>query len=101
MNECPFIEYCAILNMKLYFNPVYHMLYLEHCIISINNSNFQIFSKNNFYISLVLKILWKMEHLLLRSKCSIFHGILIKNLTFQRRQKALVRSKGLSSLLFW
>ena len=24
------------------------MLYLEHCIISINNSNFQIFSKKHF-----------------------------------------------------
>ena len=32
------------------------MLYLEHCIIPINNSNIQIFSKNNFYISIVLKI---------------------------------------------
>ena len=25
-----------------------HMLYLEHCIISVNNSNFQIFSKKYF-----------------------------------------------------
>ena len=30
---------------KQIFNPLPHMLYLEHCIISINNSNFQIFSK--------------------------------------------------------
>ena len=36
-----------------------------------------------------------MEHLLLRSKCSIFHNIQ-KNLTFQRRPKALVWSKGLN-----
>ena len=35
-----------------------------------------------------------MEHLLLRSKCSIFHNIL-KNLTFQRRPKVFVWSKGL------
>ena len=28
--------------------PLPHMLYLEHCIISINNSNFQIFSKKYF-----------------------------------------------------
>ena len=41
------------------------------------NSTFQIFSKKIFfYISIVLKILWKMEHLLLMSKCSIFHNIL-------------------------
>ena len=71
------------------------MLYLEHCIISINNSNFQIFFKKYFYMSIVLKILWKMEHLLPRSKSSIFHNIL-GNLTFQRRPKALVWSKGLT-----
>ena len=34
-----------------------------------------------------------MEHLLLKSKCSIFH--ILENLTFQRRPKALVWSKGL------
>ena len=46
----------------------------------INNSNFQnIFQKIFFYISVVLKILWKMEHLLLRSKFSIFHNILKKS----------------------
>ena len=33
--------------------------------------------------------LWKMEHLLLRRKCSIFHNIL-ENLTFQRHPKAPV-----------
>ena len=38
-----------------------------------------------------------MEHLLLRSKCSILHNI-FKNLTFQRRPKALVWSKGLIRL---
>ena len=37
-----------------------------------------------------------MEHMLSRSICSIFHNIL-KNLTFQRRPKVLVWSKGLSS----
>ena len=37
----------------LVLNLLPHMLYLEHCIISINNSNFQIFSKNEFYISSV------------------------------------------------
>ena len=37
----------------------------------------------------------------LRSKCSIFHNIL-KNLSFQRRQRALVCSKGLKgSIIFF
>ena len=36
-----------------------------------------------------------MEHLLLWSKCSIFHNI-FKYMIFQRRQKALQWSKGLS-----
>ena len=35
-------------------------------------------------------------HLLLSSKCSIFHNIL-KNLTFQRHPKVLVWSKGLNN----
>ena len=82
--------------MNIALNPLPHILYLEHCIISINNSNFQIFSQFFFYISIVLKILWKMEHLLLRSKCCIFHNIL-NNLTFQRHPKALVWIKGLSN----
>ena len=45
-----------------------------------------------------MKILWKMEHLLIRSKSSIFHNI-FKSLTFQRCRKALVWSKGLSLYL--
>ena len=89
---CAYVVKYWNLPCWLIFNPLPHMLYLEHCIISINNSN--IFQNNNFYISIVLKILWKMEHLLLRSKCSIFHNI-FKNLTFQRRPKVLVWSKGL------
>ena len=41
---------CKVLNMFLCFvlNPLPHMLYLKHYIISINNSNFQIFSKKYF-----------------------------------------------------
>ena len=35
-----------------------------------------------------------MEHLLLKSKCSIFHNI-FKYMIFQRHQKALLWSKGL------
>ena len=36
-----------------------------------------------------------MEHLLQKSKCSIFHNI-FKYMLFQRRQKALLWSKGLT-----
>ena len=36
-----------------------------------------------------------MEHLLQMSKCSIFHNI-FKYMIFQRRQKALLWSKGLT-----
>ena len=118
----PVVLYILTRLLNLYNRPcnsLPHMLFLEHCIISINNSNFQIFSKKIFYISIVLKILWKMEHLLLlRSKCSIFHNILkilwkmehllllrskcsifhniFKNLKFQRRPKELVWRKGLT-----
>ena len=39
-----------------------------------------------------------MEHLLHWSKCSIFHNI-FKNMIFQRHQKELLWSKGLSQLI--
>ena len=51
--------------------------------------------KVKFWI--LLKILWKMEHLLQKSKCSIFHNIL-KYMIFQRHQKALLWSKVLLSI---
>ena len=38
-----------------------------------------------------------MEHLLQKSKCSIFHNI-FKYMIFQRRQKALLWSKGLNGI---
>ena len=38
-----------------------------------------------------------MEHLLQKSKCSIFHNI-FKYMIFQRRQKELLWSKGLKNL---
>ena len=41
-----------------------------------------------------MKKLWKMEHLLFWSKCSIFHNI-FKYMIFQKLQKALIWSKGL------
>ena len=43
-----------------------------------------------------LKILWKMEHLLQKSKYSIFHNI-FKNMIFQSRQKASSWSKGFNT----
>ena len=39
-------------------------------------------------------MLWKMEHLLQKSKCSIFHNI-FKYMTFQKCQMSLLWSKGL------
>ena len=42
-----------------------------------------------------MKIFWKMEHLLFLSKCSIFHNI-FKSMIFQRHQKALLWSNGLT-----
>ena len=46
------VNLCLLLDTDL-FNLLPHILYLQHCIFSINNSNFQIFSKNNFYISII------------------------------------------------
>ena len=40
----------------------------------------------------------EIEHLLQMSKCSIFHNI-FKYMIFQRRQKALLWSKGLNRKL--
>ena len=45
-------------------------------------------------------MLWKMEHLLQKSKCSIFHNIFkYMYMIFQRRQKALLWSKGLNWII--
>ena len=51
------------------------------------------------WVWLLLKILRKMEHLLQKSKCSIFHYI-FKYMIFQRRQKALLWSKGLFIIVY-
>ena len=76
------------------------MLYLEHCIISINSSNliFKYFQKNIFYIFSSFE---NMEKRVFRTFCSLdanvpFFIIFFKNLTFQRRPKSLVWSKGIS-----
>ena len=75
-------------------NPLPHMLYLEDCIISINNSNFQIFSKNYFLHFNSFENIMENGTFAPQEQISIFHNIL-KNLTFQRRPKALVWSIGL------
>ena len=46
---------------------------------------------------ILLKILWKMEHLLFWSKCSIFHNI-FKYMISQRRQKLLWLRKEFSPM---
>ena len=46
------------------------------------------------------KKIWKMEHLLQKSKCSIFNNI-FKYMIFQRRQKALVLEFLMRGYLHW
>ena len=66
------------------------MLYLENCIISIYNSNFQIFFKKYFLHFNSFENI--MEN---GTFTTPFFIIFSKNLTFQRCPKALVWSKGL------
>ena len=75
-------------------NPIPFFLYLE---LSINNSNFHVFSKKYFLHFNSFKY---MENGTLppQEQMSIFHNIL-KNLTFQRRPKALVWIKGLTPII--
>ena len=70
------------------------MLYLEHCISSINNSNFQIFSKKYFLHFNSFEIIMETGTFAPQEQMFHFHNIL-KNLTFQRCPKALVWSKRL------
>ena len=60
----------------------YFFLFLE---------NMKIFLEKMKLVLDTFEILWKMEHLLQKSNCSIFH--IFKNI-FQRHQKALLWSKG-------
>ena len=72
---------------------LYNCMYI--CFLK-NVYNQDIFSTNTWHDKfwILLKILWKMEHLLQKSKCSIFHNI-FKYMIFQKRQKALILSKRL------
>ena len=85
------------------FNPLLHRLILDQGIIFLFLENIEKKSRQN--LSKVLytfenisengAMLWKIEHLLQRSKHSIFHNI-FKYFVFQRHQKALSWSKGLN-----
>ena len=80
------------------FNPLLHiMLFIDHYTISIFN-NIKKIKKNLSKVLNTIKILWKMEHLLRMSKCSIFHNI-FKYMIFQRRPEALLMSKGSNEFL--
>ena len=76
------------------FNPLV-LLYLDNDIIF----NIQIKLRHNFWkiinFKLVLKTSWKMEHLLLRSKCSILHDV-INDCISPMCQNAPVSRKGLT-----
>ena len=78
----------------MYINPLLHWLFLDHDIIFF----FWQHGKNSSYILNTFEILWKMEHLLQKSKSSIFHNI-FKYMIFQRRQRALLWSKGQKAIL--
>ena len=64
-------------------NPLLHRLFLDHDIIFYLETKLK---KGKKKFRKVLKIFWKMEHLLQMSKCSIFHNI-FKYMIFQRRQR--------------
>ena len=68
-------------DLFLAFNPLLHRLFLDHDIIFWFLDNI---GKIKEKIKLLLKILWKMEHLLQKSKCSIFYDI-FKYRIFHRR----------------
>ena len=55
------------------------MLYLEHCIISINNLNFQIFSKNTFFHFNSFENIMEYETFAPQEQMFHFHNILKKS----------------------
>ena len=76
------------------FNPLLHMLFLDHDIIFYFQTSLKKIRKIEVKFLILLELLWKMEHLLNMSKCSIFHNI-FKYMIFPKRQKALLWGKGL------
>ena len=69
------------------FNPLLHGLFLDHDIISIFRQNWKKKWRN----------LNTFENIMEKSSiCSVFHNIL-KYMVFQRHQKVLLWSKGLST----
>ena len=62
-------------------------------------NTFENIMENGAFALLFLKILWQMEHLLQKSKCSSFHNI-FKCMIFQwHLKKALSMGKGLRAFL--
>ena len=70
-------------------NSLLHWLFLNHDIIFLFLDHIE--KKINFWI--LLKTLWKMEHLLQKSKCSNFHNIFIY-IIFQRGQRISYEVNG-------
>ena len=84
----------SMINLVTFLiNPFPHMLYLEHCIISINNSNFQIFSKKYFLHFISFENI--MENGTFAPQEQIFHFFIIfKKSYISKASKVLVQSKG-------
>ena len=84
-----------ILILKPFFNPLLHRLFLDHDIIFYFKTTLGKKIKKN-----LSKVLNTFENIMEngvfapKTKCSIFHNIF--KYIFQRRQKALLRSKGLN-----
>ena len=73
---------------------ILHWLFLDHDIIFYFKTTLKIFKKILSKVLNTFENIMKIEHLLFWSKCSIFQYI-FKYMTFQRRQKVLLWSKGL------
>ena len=79
-------------------NPLLHWLFLDHDIIFLFLDKIEkIQEKFKLSFEYCLKIIWKMEHLLQKSKCSIFYNI-FKYMIFQRCQKVLLWSEVLNKI---
>ena len=69
------------------------MLYLDHDIIFYFYTSLNKFKKNLRKVLNTFEHIMEMEHLLQKSKCSIFHNN-FKCMIFQMPQKALLWSRG-------
>ena len=55
----------ADVSWVVWFNPLFHRLFLDHDIIFYYLTTLKIFNKNLSKVRIFLKKLWKMEHSLL------------------------------------